>query len=40
MYNEYFRSYALRADHLKYMPWLILKLINIYSDNYTIRGIL
>ena len=38
MYNEYFFVLdALRADHLKYMPWLNSKINQgIYSDNYTI----
>ena len=36
MYNEYFFVLdALRADHLKYMPWLNSKINQgIYSDNY------
>ncbi len=38
MYNEYFFVLdALRADHLKYMPWLNSKINHgIYSDNYKI----
>ena len=38
MHNEYFFVIdALRADHLKYMPWLNSKINHgIYSDNYTI----
>ena len=38
MYNEYFFILdALRADHLKYMPWLNSKINDgIFSDNYTI----
>jgi len=38
MYNEYFFVLdALRADHLKYMPWLNSKINSgIFSDNYTI----
>ena len=38
MYNEYFFVLdALRADHLKYMPWLNSKINNgIFSDNYII----
>jgi hypothetical protein len=38
MYNEYFFVLdALRADHLKYMPWLNSKINQaVYSDNYTI----
>ena len=38
MYNEYFFVLdALRADHLKYMPWLNSKINHgVYSENYTI----
>jgi len=38
MYNEYFFVLdALRADHLKYMPWLNQKTKEgVFSDNYTI----
>ncbi len=38
MYNEYFFILdALRADHLKYMPWLNSKINDgLFSDNYSI----